>query len=296
MSFVPDSIFFQEEMRDGFFVSEKMKKVWYTEINLLQELDRVCRKYGLRYFADYGALLGAVRHKGFIPWDDDIDVTMLRGDYEKLKEVASDEFKEPYFYQDSYTDSMIWAFSKLRDSRTTALEFPDFDSDFNQGIFIDIFPLDDVIDEHEVNKRLYIMKREMWKAIVDEKGLLEEIESGKRFLLPNDILTELLSMPIRERMKQFEAFCNMHTGVSENVDFITGAFTGQAPKKSVWYRDVVYLPFEYIQIPAPIDYDLVLKGKYGNYHEIIRGNTMHDGIVLEPDIPYKVYMENYIRK
>ena len=115
MNCQPDSSFFREEIRNGFLVTEKMKRIWYTEISLLQELDRVCKKYGLRYFAEYGTLLGAVRHNGFIPWDDDIDVAMLRDDYEKLKKVAAEEFKAPYFFQDSYTDSMIWAFSKLRD-------------------------------------------------------------------------------------------------------------------------------------------------------------------------------------
>ena len=82
MNCQPDSSFFREEIRNGFLVTEKMKRIWYTEISLLQELDRVCKKYGLRYFAEYGTLLGAVRHKGFIPWDDDIDVAMFRDDYE----------------------------------------------------------------------------------------------------------------------------------------------------------------------------------------------------------------------
>ena len=66
MNCQPDSIFFREEIRNGFLVTEKMKKIWYTEISLLQELDRVCKKYGLRYFAEYGTLLGAVRHKYFL--------------------------------------------------------------------------------------------------------------------------------------------------------------------------------------------------------------------------------------
>ncbi len=291
----PNSDFFKEEMRDGFLVSEKMKKVWYIELNLLQEFDRVCRKYNLRYFADYGTLLGAVRHKGFIPWDDDIDVTMLRVDYEKLKEVASDEFKEPYFFQNSYTDCMIWPISKLRDSRTTAIEFPSIGTEFNQGIFIDIFPLDDVFDELEKNKRLYIMKREMWKSIVDERGLLKEVESGKRFLLPYDILTELLSLPIRDRMKEFETFCQIHFGESENINFLTSHFNGSSARKSAWYRDVMYLPFEYIQMPVPVDYDLRLKAQYGNYHEFVRSGSDHEGIIFEPDIPYKKYLEHHMR-
>ena len=81
--------FLREEIRCDYLVTEKYKKVWAVEIDLLLELDRVCRKHGLKYFLMYGTLLGAVRHGGFVPWDDDLDVIMLRGDYEKLQYLAS---------------------------------------------------------------------------------------------------------------------------------------------------------------------------------------------------------------
>ena len=80
---LPDS-FFQEEVRDGYLVSAKMKALWAIQLDLLNEFDRVCKKYDLRYILEFGTLLGAIRHKGFIPWDDDLDVSMLREDYDKL--------------------------------------------------------------------------------------------------------------------------------------------------------------------------------------------------------------------
>ena len=133
-----EETFFQEEIRSGYKVSQKMKKIWAVQLNLLEYFDKLCREHELRYFVDYGTLLGAVRHQGFIPWDDDIDVVMFRDDYEKLKIIAGREVESPYFFQNSYTDIMIWAFSKLRDDRTTAIEFPDILPEFHQGIFIDI--------------------------------------------------------------------------------------------------------------------------------------------------------------
>ena len=117
-----DVNFFQEEERSGFLVTEKRKKVWAAGLRMLELFDTVCRKYDLKYFVYYGTLLGAVRHQGFEPWDDDIDVVMLREDYEKFQAVAPAEIQEPYFFQNSYTDRLLWPFSKIRDSRTTAIE------------------------------------------------------------------------------------------------------------------------------------------------------------------------------
>ena len=100
---IPDS-FLDEEERCGYIVSKQMKEVWAVELDLLAELLRVCKKHGIKVFASGGTMLGAIRHKGFIPWDDDIDMMMFRSDYDKLCAIAAEEFVEPYFFQTEYTD------------------------------------------------------------------------------------------------------------------------------------------------------------------------------------------------
>ncbi len=260
-----EETFFQEEIRSGYKVSQKMKKIWAVQLNLLEYFDKLCREHELRYFVDYGTLLGAVRHQGFIPWDDDIDVVMFRDDYEKLKIIAGREVESPYFFQNSYTDIMIWAFSKLRDDRTTAIEFPDILPEFHQGIFIDIFPMDDVPDDAAMKPLVGQMQREIWMSIVDPEGLKELLDQGRRLVLDADILLQLLQMQMRERMKMFEEFNAARFGTSSKVSFITNYFLGSPGVLREWFTDVVYLPFEHTKVPAPSGYDSLLKCRYGDY-------------------------------
>ena len=96
--------FLEEELRSGYLVSSKMKKIWAVQLDLLEQIKHVCSRYHLTYYADSGTLLGAVRHKGYIPWDDDIDIVMKRSDYNKLIEIAPIEFKKPYFLQSAHSE------------------------------------------------------------------------------------------------------------------------------------------------------------------------------------------------
>ena len=91
--------FFEEEERNGYVITKKRKEIWAVEIDMLLKFIYVCEKHNLKYFADSGTLLGAARHNGFIPWDDDIDVAMLRKDYDKFCKIAINEFKYPYFFK-----------------------------------------------------------------------------------------------------------------------------------------------------------------------------------------------------
>ena len=88
--------FFEDEIRDGFFVPSEMKRAWAAELEVLSEIDKICKKHNIKYFADWGTLLAAVRHEGFIPWDDDLDITMKREDYCRFMEIAQTELPEGF--------------------------------------------------------------------------------------------------------------------------------------------------------------------------------------------------------
>lgn len=285
--------FFKEEIRAGFLVTEKRKKVWATELNLLEEFDRVCKKHDLKWFVEYGTLLGAARHQGFIPWDDDLDVAMFRDDYMKLLAVALDEFKAPYFFQNTYTDILVTAFSKLRDSRTTAIEFPDAPS-MNQGIFIDIFPLDDAVSPNNNSSTILKIQTELWRTISQPEEMLQALsQPNPPFLLEPDLLLELLNYDIERRMLEFETFNLNHFGKSEMINLITSELTHRMPSRNrEYYEEIVYLPFENISVPAPKGYEKILSIQYGDWHEYVQGGSAHEGIILDPDKPYTEYMQS----
>lgn len=122
----------------------KLEDVWATEQSILDVIDRVCRENNLKYSLAYGTLLGAVRHGGFIPWDDDIDIMMPREDYDKLKEIWGDVAPEGFVLQDEDKIEFLENnYAKIRKDHTTFLQFEsERASDRHKGFFVDIFPCD----------------------------------------------------------------------------------------------------------------------------------------------------------
>ena len=110
---------------------------------MLDEVERICKANGLKYFADSGTLIGAIRHEGYIPWDDDIDLVMLREDYDKFVQIAPKWLKEDLVLQTVYTEkNYLRGHAQIRNSKTCGCNEEDKKAGYNCGIFIDIFPLD----------------------------------------------------------------------------------------------------------------------------------------------------------
>lgn len=160
--------FLDEEVRCGYTVTEKMKKVWAVDLDLLNEFQKVCKKYGIRYFAIGGTLLGAVRHQGFIPWDDDVDIAMFREDYDKLVSIAPKAFSEPYdFMVSGKIENFFRGHAQLRNRLTTGILPSELEQNysFNQGIWIDIFPFDGVPKVNKKERFTYFKLRIMKKCL-----------------------------------------------------------------------------------------------------------------------------------
>ena len=151
---------YEEETRNDYLISKQMKKIWAIQLELVNKVLDVCKRNNLTIFADGGTLLGVIRHGGYIPWDDDIDLAMKREDYNKLCEIADKEFDDLYFFQSEETDpGSVRGHVQIRKSDTTAIlnSERNMNCRFNQGIFIDIIPLD-AIPNNEFIRKIYLRR------------------------------------------------------------------------------------------------------------------------------------------
>ena len=292
--------FFKEEVRNDYTVSPKMKKIWAVELDLLDQLDRVCQKYDIPWYLSGGSLLGAVRHHGYIPWDDDIDLMMYRKDFDRLCEVAEDEFAEPYFFQTEETDpGAMRGHAQLRNSSTTAILKSEerFNYHFNQGIFIDIFPLDNVPDD-PAERQAFVKKVNQLKHRARQfynycNGYPNKNLSGlKQHLLYSKFFFDKLRNGGRNTyydrfVKEITKYDDQDT---KNVMMVM-----LETEKCCWERKYVAnptrVPFEMLSLPIPKDYDPLLTKQYGKWNVFVKGGSIHGSVIFDPDKSYKEYLK-----
>lgn len=289
----------EPEERCNYYIDANMKKVWNVELDLLKKLLDVCDKYNLKCFVDAGTLLGAVRHKGFIPWDDDIDVVMFREDYDKLLAIGEKEFSYPYFLQDTYSDvDYILGHAQLRNSMTsvkganTTRKVP-----YNEGIFVDIFALDGVSSDKKV------LEKQKRKVIRMKKMLVKyfygnEINTFKSKLL--HILAKLYFnfVPYKKFYKKMEdCFRKVKVEDCEYVAPLNFKFeTEKRIRNKHLYDETVYLDFENIKVPAPKGYNEFLEKRYGDYMKPAHVPTTHGEVIFNTEKSYLEVREEGTKK
>ena len=280
-------------------MSESLKQVWDVELDLLEKLKSICRKYNLNYCASSGTLLGAVRHNGFIPWDDDIDLFLPWDDYKKLLEVAPGECQYPYFFQSFLTEADGEASaSRLRRSDTTGFtkwEYEYVGADYDKGIFIDIFPLFNVPDSEEercIQKESIMF---FWKCIRGHDAVTQ-IQRGST---PNKDYLQYIpyyrsvcqTMSITELKWAYLNACAMSEERTKEV----GATSSRVHLASLmWdsdlYDSYVELPFESTTIRCPAEYTKVLDKQYGDWRTPVENGSRHEMIAVDPKTPWREFI------
>ncbi len=286
--------FFVEETRCGYRVTTETKRLWAVLLDMLLEFDRVCKKHDIRYSLDSGTLLGAIRHKGFIPWDDDIDVIMLRSEYDRLCEVAPEEFKHPYFWQTNDTDpGSIRRHAQLRNSETTGILKDEMTDDrpsysFNQGLFIDVFILDEIPDDAE---QLNVLSEKLAAQI----SILWEL---KQLYFANHC-SSLIKEALIQEAKRFDGMVSQYNG-SGCRRVANMSLNPQRKENTLFnvefFHDLITCEFEGFHFPVPRQSDIILTGFYGNWHEYVVGDNMHGGMLVDIDRSYTYYFAENVEK
>ena len=284
------SNYFEDEVRDGFYVSAFIKRAWAAQLEMLNDIDIVCKKHNISYFAEWGTLLGAIRHGGFVPWDDDLDICMLRDDYEKFLKVAYKDMppyydllnfentKEEDYMCDDYL-TRIYSGNRVRIDK----EYLDKFHGFPYVAGIDIFPLDYMAPTAEEDKKqcdeivvIGTFAEVLGAGMIDKKEKEEyargiealygvKLDRGPKMRKQLYALAEKVCARYNDKKEQSEYISSIALRTTKDY---------KVPKKC--YEEMVRVPFENTTIPVPVGYDEILKIKYGDYMKAVRDGGSHE--------------------
>lgn len=275
-----DCKFYRDELRCGFYIPTAIKLAWAASLRVLAEIDRICTKYKIEYFADWGTLIGIVRHGGFVPWDDDLDICMKREDYRRFREVADRELPREYVIHDYERQEDHWLFlARVCNSKhiNYSKEHLDKYHNFPYISAIDIFIQDYVYRDTNKEKERCdsvkyllavadsIIKEELDKKTCEAKLLEIENKYGVRFDRSSDSrslgisLYKLIETRLGETPK---------SEADNLVQIFPFGLKGAKGLPKEYYEHIIRLPFENTTIPVPACYAKVLTDRYGDYFTI----------------------------
>lgn len=286
----------EAEERCGYFISEKMKRIWNCQLSIAEEIKRICKKHDINYFIIWGSLLGQVRHGGYIPWDDDFDIAMTRDNYRRFCDIAPVEIGEPLFFQTIYTDKGYFlGYSRIRNSNTTGLILENYPFPYNNGIYVDIYPLDNVIDNIFVRKLQYHLRdRAIYKCVNWLKvyrGETDGLSERELSFYKSTTLERLFSK--YERIVTFgNKFKTSQIGM---VHHPTQCKIYRFDEKLIEKLEIV--KFEDTEFCAPSLAKDILSQVYGDYMKFPplskRGQWHSKQVVFEPDISFVEFIRKW---
>lgn len=251
-----------------------LRKVQLTQLEILKEVDRICTKHGIKYWLSGGTQLGAVRHNGFIPWDDDLDIDMMREDFNRFLKIARTELKKSYYLQDWFTEKAYGLpFAKIRKNNTLFVEAGSQHSKSHHGIYVDIFAFDSFPEDEKELKEVSFYMNYVYRVILAGCGYTPWY-NGQGFSLKRWVIY----LPIR----LIAAVSNVQKLKEKYIKTVTkanGEKTGRVfnscepgDEKMPFDRGVVSRlerhTFEDGKFPVPVDYDTYLTTVYGDYMQL----------------------------
>ncbi|MDY6277783.1 MAG: LicD family protein [Bacteroidales bacterium] len=268
-----------------------LQDIQSASLDILKVIDKFCKENGITYFLAYGTLLGAIRHKGFIPWDDDIDILLPRPDYERLLK----EFNVPgYRVYDASSDKMILPYSRICDTDKTMVKTtsPWYKGTYTSGLWIDLFPLDAVSDDPEEFKAQY--KRALDDYLETVSIRRRKTKLDKDFGMKRNSLTVLHRflhpfrhfqdpMPAKNKLLAEMASCPQY-GSTKHVSMLPCPEDRWEWFPVEWFSSSVPVKFCDVELPAPVGWKELLTMLWGDYNQLPPEKDRH---------PKQTYLRNF---
>ncbi len=281
--FTPD--YFYDEVREGFYVSEMMKRFWAAQLVVLYEIVKICDRHSISWYADMGTLLGAVRHKGFVPWDDDIDISMNRNDWERFFEYAKEELPEGYCVLSVWTDEEYdLSIGRICNSNYVSLDRSHMEKFYGcpYSVGVDIYPIDRLYKDSDKEqarknrgkavKRAFDLIESQGINAEDTRKALAEIERD------NHVILHRKGKIGKELILLFDKICSEcrdedYEQVALMYTWIVGDWAN-CPRDL--YEERKEFPFENTFLMGTVKYDELLTIYYHDYMTIKKGGGVHE--------------------
>ena len=246
----------------------ELRTLQLTILDIALEFQRICEKHNLKYFLIGGSLLGAVRHQGFIPWDDDMDVGMLREDYERFLEICPKELGEEFFLQTYKTDEYYThPFAKIRLNNTSLVEDYSQNSKQHNGIYFDIFTYDNM-PESKIKQKFHYFSFKCLKWAARGKNDYYFIETKKR-RFAKFMSFALFFLSKKKVIRMCDNVCSMfNKKVCKNVINMGGAYNYNEYTLRTNLENLSELDFEGYKFSVPANYKELLSNMYGDYMKL----------------------------
>ena len=279
----------RDEIRDDYLIMADTKKVWNRQLEIWAEVDRICRKHDITYWAADGTLLGAVRHGGFIPWDRDLDLWMMRPDYNRFFNVIEAELNETFAIVLKLTNVL-----RISHEQTTALNEASLTGKYRPtGLMIEIFPLDVAVDGTQNGFLATSALNELMATAYNFDALARHVKNGGKLVNDWETIEAVRDIgDFNEQLKFLNIYAEILFEQSSSVFWIEDSCRDMKrptfPKKC--FSETIYLPFETVELPAPIGYDEILTAYYGDWRTPVNDGQNRIGLVHSADIPYKEFL------
>ena len=263
---------------------EDKRKIQLLELEILQEVDAICRRNGIHYTMGYGSLIGTIRHDGFIPWDDDVDICLMRKDYVRFKEICKKELGPRFFYQSNDTDPEYYLlYDKIRLNGTVFKESHLSSYNIHHGVYIDIFPID-YIPDCRIKQTLQFVCFHFFRSGLMSKYLVLEARGWKKKIIAAVLRTLYFLIPLSSLYKNANKVATWYdNSPSKRIMNLLTPYYMKEIFNADLYKEYTEHKFEGMMVKIVKQYDLFLKQIYGDYMKLPpteKRNTRHTLVEL----------------